>query len=441
MFTRHMGLTCTAVGWLVAMNAMAASPQAAYSQISTDTVINNGGTTLLTQTINLTSAQSVFVQTDGRVIPSGRGGAIAVVWIQIDGALVGNQSVVDWSKSTDSQQHSYNAIAAKTLAAGSHTITLNAATLNTSSFTIGARSNLATLLSPGKTIIQHKRGSDSGVLSYNTTGLSSESPLPHAEQVTNTVSGAAGSTVVVLASSRIYQYGNPGDPMTTISLDGLTQPNNVANWSDNDMNSGAENQAPFFTHALITGLNSKAHAVSLDTSAEPYAPGTKANVVQYKIAGDATLITLQGMSIVGSVPLSNDPYNVANYLAVASSTGYPGFPVAGTAVPIAQGDIVIPAGDNGVVFIAGKTRVQGGTTDSGTVLLYLTIDGVQQGSLGAQQLANPNGVSTRTISASYLATGTQALSTGTHHVVLYAQGNGTFKTLCVTADLPLIWFN
>lgn len=438
MISKCISLACITAGWLMASNAIAASSQSAYVQLSTDTVVNHAGTVLLTQAINLTSAQSVYIEADGRVIPSG-GDAVASVWIQVDGVLVGNQSVVDWSKSTDAQQHSYNAIAATTLAAGSHTITLNASPLNASSFTVGARSNLATLVSPGATIIQHKRGSDSGVLSYNTAGLSSESPLPHSAQVTNSISGAAGSIVVALASSRIYQYGNPGDPMTTITLDGATQPNNVASWSDNDMNPGAENQAPFFTHALITGLNSNMHTVSLDTSAEPYSSGT--NNVQYKIGGDATLITIQGMSIVGSAPVSDATYNVANYLAVASSTGYPGFPVAGTAVPIAQGDIVVPAGDSGVVLITGKTRVQGAPTDSGNVFLFLTVDGVQQGSLGVQQLANPDGASTRTISASYLAADTQALSAGTHHVVLYAQGNGTFQHLCVTTDLPLIWFN
>lgn len=435
MFSKYMGLVCAA-GLLFSSNVMAASSLSVYSQLSTNPVVSNSGTTLLTQTINLPSAQSVYVQTDGRVIPTGYGGAIAVVWIQIDGALVGNQSVVDWSKSTDPQQHSYNAIAAKTLAAGVHTITLIAATLNASSFTVGARSNLATLVSPGSTVIQQKRGSDSGVLSYNTAGLTSTSPLPHSSQVTNTVSGSAGSTVVALASSRIYQYGRAGDPLTTISLDSATQPNNVSDWSDNDMNSGAENQAPFFTHALIKGLSTAAHAVSLDTSAEPYSSGT--NVVQYEIAGDATLVTIQGMSIVGSVPLSSSPYNVANYLPVASSTGYPGYPAAGTAVPIAQGNITVPTGDSGVVFIRGETRVQGAPTDSGNVLLSMTVDGIQQGSLGVQQLANPDGTSTRTISTSYLAKG---LSAGQHHVVLYAEGDGTFQHLCVTADLPLIWFN
>lgn len=381
----------------------------------------------------------VYLQTDGRVWPSG-GGSIPAIWIKVDGINATNSSVVDWSASQSPQQHSTNAVGAVYLSAGMHTVSLHARSLNSKMFALGSESNLSTLINPATTVNIAIRGTDSGTLSYNVNGLNGQSVLPTSAQASVSINGNAGSTLVAIVSSRIYRNGNAGDPLTTIGIDGGTLPNNEASWSDNDMYQGAENQAPFFTHAVVHGISTAPHTVSLLTSAIPYTSGQ--NNVQYRIGADAAIITMQGgMSVVGSAPIAYDAHNVTNYLCIATNIGWSGCPVTGTNVIIAQADIVVPSGNNGVVLISGKTRIQGDSADAGGVAtVFLTVDGVNRGSRGIQQLASPNSVSSRTLGTSYLATGSEALTPGTHHVIMYAQATGSFKHLAVTKDLPLIWF-
>ncbi len=424
------------------MAALAADPSSTYTQVAADLLIGSGDATVLTSTISLPAPTWVYLQSDGRAYPSG-GGAIAALWITVDGSTASNLSVIDWSVSKSPQQHSYNTIGAIYLGAGTHTVALHSRSLNSRGFSLGAASNLEVLVNPAQTVGYASLAADTGQLSYNVAGLDgASSVLPTQSQVSTSVNGANGSTLVALASSRIYEWGNPGDPLTTIGLDGQSLPNNQASWSDNDMYDYAENQAPFFTHALITNLSSAAHTVSLMTTALPYSGGASNNV-QYRMGGGSQVITLQGgMSVVGSAPLASDAHNVINYICIASSTGWSGCPAAGTAVPITQADIVVPSGSNGVVLITGKTRIQGDNADpGGQGFLYLTVDGQQLGSYGVQQLASPDSVSTRTLSTSYLAAGANALSPGTHHVVLYGRATGNFQHLAYTRDLPLIWFD
>jgi hypothetical protein len=161
------------------------------------------------------------------------------------------------------------------------------------------------------------------------------------------------------------------------------------------------------------------------------------------MGADSTLVTLTGgMSVVGAAPSPTDAHNVANYICVATSQAWAGCPAIGSDVVVAEGDIVVPAGHNGVVLVSGKTRIQADASDpGGQGFLYLTIDGIRRGSFGAQQLAAPSSVSTRTLGTSYLATGAEALTPGTHHVVLHASTTGTFIHLAMTRGLPLIWFD
>ncbi|MFC3651076.1 hypothetical protein ACFONN_05940 [Dyella humi] len=420
--------------------AYAAETSSQYSSLASDTVISSAGKTVLQQTINISTPGWVFVETDGRVYPSG-GYAIADLWINVDGVMKSNASVIDWSKSSDAQQHSYNAIGAVYVSAGQHTISLVAQSLNSPTFTIGAGSNLSTVVNPAPTVGVAALGADTGTLSFNTAGLTGTSVLPTSPEVTLNVNGANGSSVVALASARNYEYGNAGDPLVTVTLDGSTLPNNQASWSDNDMYSEAENQAPFFSHAYIPNVSSAMHAVSLAASALPYSGGLT-NTVQYRMGADSTLIALQGMQLSGGASFVSDAHNVTNYICVGTNQGWSGCPPVGTAVPIAEGNIVIPPGHNGIVFITGKTRIQAGSSDAGgTAALYLTVDGVQVGSTGIQQLKSPDSVSTRTLSASYLATGVNTLSVGTHHVVLYGSVTGSFIHAAMTQDLPLVWFD
>lgn len=425
----------------VAKSLNSRGQQVGFQAVGTDTIIGGGDSTVLIQSITLPAPTWVYLQSDGRVWPSG-GGSYPAIWIAVDGATASNLSVVDWSASKSPQQHSYNTIGAVYLQAGTHTFTLHAKSLNSHSFTLGAASNLDVLVDPASTVSMASPGTDTGVLSYNVAGLNGQSVLPTQSQANISVNGNNGSTLVALASSRIYEWGNQGDPLITIGLDGSTLPNDQASWSDNDMYVYAEKQAPFFAHAFVSGLSSTTHDVSLLTTAIPYTGG-QSNTVQYRMGGDSRVIALQGgMAVAGSAPQATDAHNVLNYICVATSSAWAGCPSVGENVVLAQADIVIPQGHNGVVLITGKTRVQGDSADPGGVAyLFLTVDGVQMGSLGVQQLASPDSVSTRTMGTSYLASGSHALSLGTHHVILYGKATGNFRHLAMTRDIPLIWFD
>jgi hypothetical protein len=420
----------------MASAASAGESNSVYTEVASDQVVGPTDTIVLTQTVSLAENGWVYLQSDGRYIPSGA--AIATTQIFVDGSPVSNASVTDWSVSKSPQQHSYNNIGAIFLPAGSHAVQLHASSQNSRSFTIGAGSNLSILVKPAATVATGIRGSDSGTVSPNTAGLTTTSILPIVNHVNVAVDGGSGQPFVALSSARIFRFGNAGDPLTSIALDGATLPNNQASWSDNDMYEYAENQAPFFTQAFIPSLLG-AHTASLASSALPYSGEN----VQYRVGADSTLVALTGgMTVVGAAAAPSDSHNVTNYICVATSQGSPGCPAIGTDVVVAEGDIVVPAGHNGVVLVSGKTRIQADASDlGGQSLVYLTIDGIRRGSLGAQQLASPSAVSTRTIGTSYLATGAAALTPGIHHVVLHAVTSGNFIHLAMTRDLPLIWFD
>lgn len=420
-------------------NVYAAQSSSQYSSLANDTVVGSSGQTILQQTINLAAPSWIYVQADGRVYPSD-GKTIADIWIDVDGAMKSNASVVDWSVSSDPQQHSYNAIGAVFVAAGQHTISVIAQSLKSPSFTVGATSNLSTVVTPASTVNVASLSSDTSTLTFNTAGLTSTSVLPTSPAVTLGITGANGSPLIALASARNYENGHPGDPLSTVTLDGATLPNNEASWSDNDLFSGAENQAPFFSHAYIPSISTSTHALSLAASALPYSGAT--NTVAYRMGGDSTLVTLQGMQVAGEGAPSSDTNNVTSYICVGTNQGWAGCPPVNTNVVIAQGEIVIPPGHNGIVFITGKTRIQADSSDAGgTAYLFLTVDGARVGSLGVQQLSSPNSVSTRTLSASYLTSGAGALTVGTHQIVLYGSVSGSFIHACMTEDLPLVWFD
>lgn len=418
----------------------AAGKESSYQQLNGDLPVSRGVVTVLGNTFTLATSQYVYLQSDGRIIPNGP--AIAAMQITIDGTPVSNASVVDWSKSTNSQQHSYNVIGATYLAAGTHTAALTASAIN-SAFSVGASSNLTVMTSPATSIQTSTLGQDVSSLGFNTNGIKRGAALPHTPILSQTVIGL-NQPVIALASGRIYLNRAPGDPLTTIYLDGQEPSNDKANWSDNDTYSGAENQSPFFNHAFYNNLPSGNHSITWEASALAYCEDNScsglANTVNFNVGALSELITLNGGLIVfGSAAIAADPNNRTNYIGVASNLG---LPAPNTDVTIAETTISIPASHNGVVLFTGKTRVQGDQSDlGGTALLWLTIDGNSVGSTGVQQIKYPNSVSTRTISTSYLATGAQALTPGSHKVALHGKGIGSFRTLSYTKDLPLIWFD
>ncbi len=431
------------VGVAGSSQSFAAGIESDYQQLPGDISVS-AAQTVLTSTITLGSPAWVYVQSDGRLIPSGA--AIAAMSIVADGATVSNTSIVDWSKTTNAQQHSFNAIGATYLAAGTHVLTLTASTLNGAAFNVGAGSNLSVMTSPAQSVSASQLSQDTGVLSFNTANIKVGTPLPNQSLLAQTLSGGNQATVA-MASGRAFLYGAAGDPLTAIYLNGQEPANNVGSWADNDTFGGAENQSPFFNHAFYSQLPSQS-VISWNASALAYCEdgGCSGMVdsVQYKVGADSTLVTLSGgMSVAGAYSTSASAYNRTNYIGVGSTLGWPGVPATGTDVVLAQTQITVPAGHNGIVLISGKSRVQGDQSDQGgTVSMWLTVDGVQRGSTGVQQLAYPDGSSTRTIGTSYLSSAPgERLAPGVHTITLYGRADGNFKHLSMTRDLPLIWFD
>ena len=102
------------------------------------------------------------------------------------------------------------------------------------------------------------------------------------------------------------------------------------------------------------------------------------------------------------------------------------------------------AGDphNGVVLFLAKVRLQPDKDDiGGNSALWLNIDGVDVGTLGIQEFKQPNGDSSRTISASYLSVGVDKLYVGNHTVKVFLKATGNFKHISYSKDIPLIYLD
>ncbi|WP_266160908.1 hypothetical protein, partial [Dyella silvatica] len=186
----------------------AADSKSTYAEVSTDISIGASDAIALTSTFSLTTPSWVYLQSDGRAFPNA-GPAIADIWMTADGNTVSNGSVIDWSTSLSPQQHSFNTIGAVFLQAGTHTVALHARSLNSSGYTLGANSNLSVLVNPATAVGVASLAADTGVLSYNVNGLNSQSSvIPIQAQATANINGSDGSTLVALASSRIFRWGN-----------------------------------------------------------------------------------------------------------------------------------------------------------------------------------------------------------------------------------------
>ena len=113
-------------------------------------------------------------------------------------------------------------------------------------------------------------------------------------------------------------------------------------------------------------------------------------------------------------------------------------------IEIASETFTVPASHDGIVYFSARVRAQGDPADgAGDVLLWIEIDGIQAGSHGVQQLGGAgNSVSQRSLCASYLATGANALAQGNHVVKLFARVNSIgapgFRHLGMHNDRPLI---
>jgi len=402
-------------------------------------------TDLLTALVVLDGEHSVFVQSDGRYFPAVETGR-AEVFITIDGAEIGNRSRLDWGPvlSNNPVQHCFNSIGLARLAAGEHTFCLRVRREDADYF-VGAGSNLSILIDPApfaaeKSLSETVRGVDI------VTGRFEEGDSLQTVCVLS-IPGRAGAAAVALASG-VCQNPNPkgpyGDAMWGIYLDGAFGGRDLATWSVNDLFRKSELTAPMYVHAFLPG---GAGAVSLEATEFPLLAKWEAeeHEIRYDVlAGGCTkLIVLGGgLSVCGRASSSTPgkEQHIEDFQDIGGTSRES--PPLKTWQLVAAGTVAIPPDHNGIVFFTAKARFQGDSADLGGFgRLRIKVDEEWRGSLGIQQLKRPNCISQRTACASYLATGTAALSPGSHAVEAWAKADGSFKHLSVHREAILIWFD
>jgi hypothetical protein len=422
-----------------------ADPASAYVQLASDLLVANGQMTVLSTTIDLPAEEWVLATSDGRFFPNGA--SMAEVHITIDGTTVSNLSTIDWSGSLDAVQHSFNAVGAKRLGAGSHTIAL-VATPTYAGFTVGSGSNLSVVIHPAARVTIASLSSTAGPFNFDTLTVSEGDPAPHQTLVTESFAVpndvAAAGPLVALASGGTIRDGHDGDAMFGIYLDGVDPGNGAMLWSVNDTCQCAEEHAPLYTHGFLTNLASGSHSLTLEALELPWAqtPAVDDPAI-FQVGDNATLVTLSGdLTVAGSYASEDVTNRRLENFAIATSEAWPNTPPVGTDVMIAESTFAVPVGHTGVVMFLTKSRVQADASDpGGLVRLWLELDGQAVGSTGIQQLAAPFSVSQRTISASYLATGAGALAPGQHTIRTFARCDGQFIHMTLVRDLPLVWFD
>ena len=397
----------------------------------------DGRTTLLAAAVELAEPEWIYVQTDGSYEPIGTGAA-AAVHIEVDGSVVSNVAEIDWRGSTVPVAHSFNAIGAVELAEGAHTVSL-VADAPAGSFAVSARSNLSVFVDPADSVKTASVTSASGPHDFTTSGRRGPD-VEHRPVASVSVSGE--ESVVALAAGSLTQSGHSGDAMVGLYRDGSHSGNDRTLWSVQDLWEGAELTGPVATQALLA---SGPALVSLDVAEFPWESGEDPAV--FGLRPSARLVTLTGgQDVLGHAKAAGtgDPErqdSTWDYACIGTSINWPTCPEIGSTYVHAEARIAVPRGHPGVVLLAAKTRVAGDEADEGGVIeLWLTVDGIRRGSTGRQVLRSPSSVSTRTLTASYLAAGDLALAPGTHTVRVLARGTGSFRHVSVTRDIPLLWF-
>ncbi|MCS3801000.1 hypothetical protein [Niastella sp. OAS944] len=401
-------------------------------------------TAVLSYTLTLDQAKTVLVAANGRYYPVITNG-IAVVNIRIDGnEWYGSHSTMDWTNTSNAVQHSFDCIALATLQPGTHLIELvgfNHVYTPSASFVIGGYSGLSVMTNPAPNFLTSTLNSDSQIIDHETQAYGNTGDIPATTLLSNSVYTDNPTNVVTMLSGRAYCAGGQGDALWGIYLNDQCPQSSTSNLTVNDLFNEAELGAPMYCFAMhtITGNNT----ISFKASELTWVVDMP-NLVQYRVGQDARLITLWGMGVSGSAVLSNESCRRDNWVCSQTSTNYnpPHCPATGTNYTFAETTINIPNGHNGVVFIKTATRLQGADADAGgDVKLWLNIDGEDVGTVGVQQLKAPNCLSSRTIVASYLATGDKRLTPGAHVVRAYIKATGSFNALAVARDLPLVYFD
>ena len=446
-----------------------------YAQLANDKEVN-APTTLLRTTINLARPDSVYVQTDGAYRPHGP--SAANVYIAIDGQKATNDSLVDWRTSQELDAHPFDAVGAKALARGRHTIELRAepaslplcvisgaaatdcrpigAGAPPGSFDVLAGANLSVLVHPATHVSSQRLAGDAGPFDLDTGGYLTTSnvltkPLPFTSLVSSTV--PPGERAVALGSGWLYASARVSDAMLAVLVDGRFPGDDTASWANQDLWYGAELRAAVSVHAFIRASKT-AQRVALGTVEFPWAsnwvPGIPDNPVVYSVAAGSGMTLLSGglavAGVAGGAPDSSPNANSTNVVVGSNIAGWG--PPTGTNVELASAVVRVPHRSPGVVLFSAKTRTHPGDgsdtgwSSQGALSLWITVDNHQAGPRVLQEVGGPgDSGSQRTIATSYLAAGANRLKPGIHRVAVWGRADGHFFHAWMWRDAPLIWFD
>lgn len=429
-----------------------ANLESKYFSLEQDLVIKNTQV-VFSSKINLGEENVILIQTEGQTGPLDNG--TFNIWITIDGKKSGNETAISWKKSSNPQQHTYNAIALQKVSAGEHLIEIIADHTGEDYF-IGIGSNLIIMVNPSPTSAVISLSENSPVIDMETTNFENPGTIP-TTNILNIDITTKGKPLVVLASGISSHIGDLeenaeksyGDAIWGIYMDDQPLGYNISTWGVNDIYNGAETTAPMYLQAFIeNSSNADIHNLSLQAGEFPWRSGAPLQKLKYRVIKSSTLVALSGgFTVAGSLQNRVFDENIHNihsqwdYTIVGSSESSL-LPPVGEPFVLAEGTVNIPEGHNGVIMFTSKIRVQGDVADGGgTCSLWISIDDKIVGFIGVQQLKFPNSVSQRTITASFLATGAQALSPGAHQIKSMIKVDGNFKHLSVHNDMPLMWFD
>lgn len=397
---------------------------------------------LLSTTIQLSRPDSVFVESTGIVAPGTPASAGSIV-VTFDGEPVTNAAAIDWRESFDPVRHSFDVVGATRATAGRHTVRL-VATPIAGSLTIAETSNLSVFVHPARTVVARRLNKAAGPFEFRTFGTTGPD-TPHRSLLNATVDGRLKT--VALASVSALRARHDGDAMIGIYRNGRHHGPASSLWSVNDICTCAETEAPLFSQAVVGATGRKRSVVSLDASELPWWTSLGENPASYSVPRGARLVVLNGVQVAGGARALASGYpdeigTATDFWCLATDQGWPGCAPVGTDVLAAQGVLRLPRGASGVAMFEAKSRVQADGADAGgTVSMWLTVDGVREGSTGTQELRAPSSISQRTIAASYLAAGSSRLQPGSHVVRLYARADGSFIHVSLVRDLSLVWFD
>lgn len=423
----------------------AGDPVSSFTKTEKDIIISSGtGTSVISRTFKLTKTQNVLIVADGSFVPHSNIGK-GEIYIKVNNdSSLSNTSIIDWRDKATMSPHAFNCIAAVTLPKGTHTIKLMALVSKDSpafNFKVGKNAGLSILVDAAKTMVTSVPKTPENVINVTTGRKGGQAPLAMDNMITNDVDAGQNKTNVISLSSGTSRWGGKdGDALWGIFLNDEDCINNGSSqWTVNDLLESTEYEAPMFSHAFhtLSGKN------TLKLKAGELSFKDFENVTHYKINKNTRLISLYGMKLAGKAEITNTYCHREEWGFFGSSkkTFQYYWPV-GVPKEIIAKEIVIPADHNGIVLFLAKFRLQAGPNgDQGLASLWLNIDGKDVGTISVQGFRPPVSTSSRTISSSYLSSGSSRLSAGKHIVKVYLKSEGTFEGIAHTFDLPLVYFD